>query len=159
MKVAKWILATASQTILKYHSSNVGSEKIGKSRNVQFQWMLKMSLKIGTKQLPPSRSISTLNDTNMHRISHNGRYQPGEVLIHCDYSENYKNIHQNEIQSGYFGQSSFSLLTACIYYVVVEVKSESMVIISELPDHDHNNAFNCVKKVIEHMEQITFPTK
>ena len=34
-----------------------------------------------------------------------------------------------------------------------------MVIISELPEHDRNNAFNCVKKVIEHMEQTTFPTK
>ena len=94
----------------------------GKIQNVQFRWMLKMSLKIGTKQLPPSRSISTLNDTNIHRISHNGRYQSGEVLIHCDYSENYKNTQQNEIQSAYFGQSSFSLLTACIYYVVEEGK-------------------------------------
>ena len=34
-----------------------------------------------------------------------------------------------------------------------------MVIISELPGHDRNNAFHCVKKVIEHMEQMTFPTK
>ena len=67
--------------------------------------------------------------------------------------------HYENLQTAYFGQSSFSLVTACIYYVADELKSEPMVIISELPDDDHNNAFNCVKKVIEHIEQITFPTK
>ena len=39
-----------------------------------------------------------------------------EVLIHLDYSENYKSQDQNEIQSAYFGQASFSLFTACPYY-------------------------------------------
>ena len=39
-----------------------------------------------------------------------------EVLIHLDYSENYKSQDQNEIQSAYFGHPSFSLFTACPYY-------------------------------------------
>ena len=39
-----------------------------------------------------------------------------EILIHLDYSENYKSKHQNEIQSAYFGNKSFSLFTACTYY-------------------------------------------
>ena len=39
-----------------------------------------------------------------------------QILIHLDYSENYKSKHQNEIQSAYFGNKSFSLFTACTYY-------------------------------------------
>ena len=38
------------------------------------------------------------------------------ILIHLDYSEKYKLKHQNEIQSAYFGNKSFSLFTACTYY-------------------------------------------
>ena len=42
---------------------------------------------------------------------------PGEVLIHIDYSESYKNKQQDKIQSAYFGQSTFSLFTACVYHL------------------------------------------
>ena len=41
--------------------------------------------------------------------------QPGELLIHVDYSENYENRQQNEIQIAYFGHTTFSLFTACWY--------------------------------------------
>ena len=41
--------------------------------------------------------------------------KPGELLIHVDYSENYENRQQNEIQSAYFGHTTFSLFTACCY--------------------------------------------
>ena len=39
-----------------------------------------------------------------------------EIMIHLDYSENYKSSQQNEIQSAYFGNVLFSLFTACTYY-------------------------------------------
>ena len=38
-----------------------------------------------------------------------------EIVIHVDYSENYKNKHQNEIKSAFYGQGQFSIYTACIY--------------------------------------------
>ena len=39
----------------------------------------------------------------------------GELVIHVDYSENYKNKQQSEIKAGYYGQGQFSLFTAVIY--------------------------------------------
>ena len=38
-----------------------------------------------------------------------------ELLINLDFSENYSNRNQNEIQSAYFGNNSFSLFTACAF--------------------------------------------
>ena len=40
----------------------------------------------------------------------------GDAILHVDYSESYKNK-QDEIQSAYFGQSIFSLFTACVYHL------------------------------------------
>ena len=39
-----------------------------------------------------------------------------KILIHLDYRENYKSKHQNEIQSAYFGNKSFSF--SCIIKMV-----------------------------------------
>ena len=41
---------------------------------------------------------------------------PDDLLIHVDFSESYKNQQQNEIQSAYFGNTTFSLFTACAYF-------------------------------------------
>ena len=39
----------------------------------------------------------------------------GELVIHVDYSENYKNKQQSLIKAGYYGQGKFSLFTVVIY--------------------------------------------
>ena len=39
----------------------------------------------------------------------------GELVIHVDYSENYKNKQQSLIKAGYYGQGKFSLFTVAIY--------------------------------------------
>ena len=36
----------------------------------------------------------------------------GETLIHVDYSENYNNTQQDEIQSAYFGEQNFGIFTS-----------------------------------------------
>ena len=38
-----------------------------------------------------------------------------DIFVHVDYAESYRNNQQDEIQSGYFGNSSFSIFTACCY--------------------------------------------
>ena len=38
-----------------------------------------------------------------------------DVLIHVEFCDSYKNANQDDIQSAYFGQSSFSIFTACAY--------------------------------------------
>ena len=77
-----------------------------------------------------------------------------EVLIHLDYSENYKSQDQNEIQSAYFGQASFSLFTACHYYRCSEtskIKTMPTTITSEASDKSRMASITCVKKVIDHV--------
>ena len=72
-----------------------------------------------------------------------------EVLIHLDYSENYKSQDQNEIQSAYFGQASFSLFTACHYYRCSEtskIKTMPTTITSEASDKSRMASITCVKK-------------
>lgn len=60
----------------------------------------------------------------------------GEVILHVDYSESYKNRQQDEIQSAYFGQSSFSLFTACVYYNNNgSLMKKPITVVSESSDH------------------------
>ena len=77
-----------------------------------------------------------------------------EVLIHLDYSENYKSQDENEIQSAYFGQASFSLFTACPYYrcsETNEVRRMPTTIASEASDKSRMASITSVKKVIDHV--------
>jgi len=39
-----------------------------------------------------------------------------QCIVHVDYSEGYSNKQQDEIQSAYFGHSTFSIFTVCGYY-------------------------------------------
>ena len=76
------------------------------------------------------------------------------VLIHLDYSENYKSQDQNEIQSACFGQPSFSLFTACPYYrcsETKEIKTIPTTITSEASGKSRMALITCVKKVMDHV--------
>ena len=84
----------------------------------------------------------------------------GEILVHVDYAESYKNVQQNEIQSAYFGNSIFSIFTACCYTKSLidngdGLKKDSVVVISESKDHNRiAAALTCFKKVIEEVERV-----
>ena len=66
-----------------------------------------------------------------------------EVLLNVDYSENYSNIQQGEIQSAYFGHDSLSIFTDKDDDLI----NENITIISEASDHSHIAAFTCINKV------------
>ena len=70
-----------------------------------------------------------------------------EILIHIDYSENYKSKHQNEIQRAYFGNKSFSLFIACTYYQNGKLP---ITITTEESDKSTVTSLSCVNKVITH---------
>ena len=64
-----------------------------------------------------------------------------EILVYVDYAESYKNVHQNEIHSAYFGNSIFSIFTACCYTKLLidngdGSTKDSVVVISESTDHN-----------------------
>ena len=55
-----------------------------------------------------------------------------ELIIYGDFSENYKNQQQNDIESAYFGHSTFSLFTACVYYRSTDDNNIIIIIINNL---------------------------
>ena len=66
----------------------------------------------------------------------------GEVLIHVDYAENYKNKQQNEIKAAYYGQGQFTLYTVVMYMKVNgETKYRSFRLVTEENDHSCNVSF------------------
>ena len=73
----------------------------------------------------------------------------GEILVHVDYAESYKNVQQNEIQSAYFGNSTFSIFTVCCYTKSLDeddvdgLKKDSVVVVSESKEHNRIAAFTC----------------
>lgn len=74
-----------------------------------------------------------------------------EIMIYVDYSENYKVQHQNEIQSAYFGHSSFSIFTACTFYRDLdEIKKIPLTVTTEMSDKSRIGSLSCVDLVVNH---------
>jgi len=64
-------------------------------------------------------------------------------------SENYVNKDQAQIQSAYFGQRSFSILTACCYLNVDgAIVNENITITSGANDHSRSAAMSCWMRVL-----------
>ena len=81
--------------------------------------------------------------------------ETGECLIQVDYSEGYHNKDQDEIQSAYFGNETFSIFTACGYFRPndsAKLEKVPLTIVSEANDHSQIASFTCVSKVIECIE-------
>ena len=85
----------------------------------------------------------------------------GQILVHVNYAESYKNSQQDEIQSAYFGNNTFSIFTACCYTKSIGtedaedgMKKDSFVVVSESNDHNRAAALTCLKKVILEAEKI-----
>ena len=77
-----------------------------------------------------------------------------EVLIQVDYSENYTNKDQSQVQSAYFGQKPFSIFTVCCYPKVDGViLNENVTATSETNDHSRNIAMSCSKKVLSDVRE------
>ena len=97
--------------------------------------------------------------------SYNGlkeNLKAGEILLHVDYSQNYVNLQQGEIQSAYFGHDCFSLFTACCYLRddTGKIINENVTVISEASDHSRIAAFSCVNKVFDFIrEKHNLPLK
>ena len=77
-----------------------------------------------------------------------------DVLLHVDFSESYKNANQDEIQSAYFGQSSFSIFTARAYTCTDgEICTIPITVTTESNEHSHVTALSCIHKIISHIEE------
>ena len=66
-------------------------------------------------------------------------------------------IQQNENQSAYFGNSTFSIFTGCCCTKSLDngdLKKDSIVVVNESKEHNRNAALTCLKKVIDKAEEI-----
>ena len=73
------------------------------------------------------------------------------MLVHVDFAESYRNDQQNEIQSAYFENQSFSLFTSCCSFkgVTSEIRNKSVVVVTENSDHNRITSVSCLKKEID----------
>ena len=89
--------------------------------------------------------------------------EPGTGIIHVDYSESYRNKQQDEIQSAYFGLTSFSIFTACVYHKANggsdSVVKRPMTIISKSSDHSRIASMSCIHMIIEEIEKTMYLSK
>ena len=78
-----------------------------------------------------------------------------DLLIHVDYSQNYDNKHQNEVQSAYFGHNSFSIFTACCYFQdeTNSLAKQAITVTSESSDHCRSASISCLLKIINFMRE------
>ena len=75
------------------------------------------------------------------------------ALLHLDFSESWKNANQDKIQRAYFGQSSFSIFTACAYTKNGEIRTIPVTVTTESNEHSCVTALTCIHKIISHIEE------
>ena len=85
---------------------------------------------------------------------HKASLTTNDLLVHVDFAESYRNDQQDEIQSAYFGNQSFSLFTSFCYYLTDtdNLGQKSVVVVTEKSDHNRITSMSCLKKVIETIE-------
>ena len=83
--------------------------------------------------------------------------QENEVILLVDYSESYNNTQQDEIQSAYFGNSTFSINTVCGYILNNgrELSKRSVAVVDKSSDHSRIAALTCLNVVLKEIEKET----
>ena len=96
--------------------------------------------------------IKRIQNTTFNSLKAN--LHDNEVIIQVDYSENYANKDQHQIQSAYFGQQCFSIFTACCYLQIDEVLvNENVTVTSEESDHSRIAALSCWLRVLSFVQE------
>ena len=84
-----------------------------------------------------------------------------EFIIHVNYSKNYKDKEQDEIQRAYYGHNSFSIFTVCCYTCGIDgiVLHEKFTVTSEATNHSRTAAFSCINLIIDPLQEYrrSFP--
>ena len=76
-----------------------------------------------------------------------------ELVIHVDYSENYKNKQQSEIKAGYYGQGQFSLFVVVIYMKQHDdTVCKNYALVTRENDHSCNISFGLNNFILSTMQ-------
>ena len=87
------------------------------------------------------RHIYSKRSQNRHYNHVKESLDHGKILVHVDYAESYKNSQQNEIQSAYFRNSTFSIFTACCYTKSLDnggLRKDSIVVVNDSEEHNRS---------------------
>ena len=77
----------------------------------------------------------------------------GELVIHVDCSENYKNKQQSEIKAGYYGQGQFSLFVVVIYMKQHDdTVCKNYALVTRENDHSCNISFGLNNFILSTMQ-------
>ena len=101
--------------------------------------------------------VKRTQNTHYNRLKEN--LKTNEFIIHVDYSKNYKDKEQDEIQSAYFGHNSFSIFTACFYTRGIDgtLLIENFTVTSEATDHCRIAAFSSINLITDSLQK-RFPS-
>ena len=69
---------------------------------------------------------------------HKAELSDGDLLVHDDFAETYRNDQQNEIQSAYFENESFPLFPSCCFFkgATSQIRNKRIVMVNENSDHN-----------------------
>ena len=83
--------------------------------------------------------------------------QENEVILLVDHYESYNNTQQDGIQSAYFGNSTFSIFTACGYILDNgrELSKRFVAVIGESSGHSRIATLTCLDMVLKEIEKET----
>ena len=100
--------------------------------------------------------VKRIQNTHYNRLKEN--LKTNEFILHVDYSEDYKDKKQDEIQSVYLGHNSFSIFTACCYTRGIDDTLLNENFTSEATDHSRIAAFSCISLIIDSLQK-KFPSQ
>ena len=102
--------------------------------------------------------IKRTQDTHYNQLKEN--LKTNEFIIHVDYSKNYKDKEQDEIQSAYFMHNLFSTFTTCCYKGGIDGTplNENFSVTSEVTDYSGIAAFSCINLIIDSLQK-KFPSQ
>ena len=88
--------------------------------------------------------VKRTQNTHYNRLKEN--LKTNEFIIHVDYNENYKDKEQDEIQSAYFRDNSFSIFTASCYTRGIDgtLLNKNFTVTSEATGHSQIAALSCI---------------
>ena len=80
-----------------------------------------------------------------------------DLMLHVDFAENYKNDHQDTIQSAYFRNQCFRIFTACCYAKSTnnnDFRNYNVIVVAGSSDRDRVASLSCPQKVVHKMKRM-----
>ena len=130
-------------------------EKITKSKvDVMFRDAAEM-FKDDIKTLKKQIYVKRKQVNAYHEIE--ASLSENDLMLHVDFAENYKNDHQDTIQSAYFRNQRFRIFTACCYTKSTnnnDFRNYNVIVVAGSSDRDRVASLSCLQNVVHKMKRM-----